>query len=78
MEHVLQLLQAGWHALQLVAPWLVVSLIPSLIVGLTPFPKAADAVTLLRTIFAAAVEGPIVLGRTRFLGGWPVRAVRAW
>jgi hypothetical protein len=50
MEHVLQLLPTIWHAFQAITPWLVVSLIPSLIVGLTPYPKAAEAVAVLKTI----------------------------
>jgi hypothetical protein len=50
MQHALQLLQAAWHGFQVAAPWLVTLFIPSLIVGLTPFPQAAGAITVLKTI----------------------------
>jgi hypothetical protein len=42
--------QAAWHYFQLIAPWLVVSFIPSLITGLSAYPKAAGVVSALRKV----------------------------
>lgn len=42
-----------WHWFQIVAPWLVVSLLPSLITGLSSFPKASGAVSVLKQVLAA-------------------------
>jgi hypothetical protein len=50
MQHALQVLQLAWHWVQVISPWLVTLFIPSLIVGLTPYPKAAEAVSVLKAI----------------------------
>lgn len=42
-----------WHYFQVIAPWLVVSLLPSLITGLSQFPKAGGIVSVLKQVLAA-------------------------
>ena len=45
-------LQLAWHYLVVISPWLVVSLLPSLITGLSPYPKAAGVVSALRKLLS--------------------------
>jgi hypothetical protein len=51
VQHTLQFLQSIWHAFQLAAPWLIIAFIPSVIVGLTKFPRRPGALcTLMRIL----------------------------
>lgn len=47
MEHAWQVFV---HYFKIIAPWLVVAGIPSIIVGLSSYPKAAGVVTILQTL----------------------------
>jgi hypothetical protein len=50
MKQALQILRCAWNDFEAIAPRLVASFVPSLIVGLTPYPKTAGVVRALKLI----------------------------
>lgn len=66
----------AWHYFSLLAPWLVLSFLPSLITGLSQFPKAAGVVTVLRKVltvlsFVSHVDQPGTFKAPLTLGAKP-------